>query len=72
MASAAATTDGTNERNAEATARRADGLLAAHGVQSQTVGDELASRRTPAEVSSIFYFLHFNFCIIYFLYLFSY
>ena len=67
MASIADTTNGANERDAAATARTAGGLLAIHGVQSQTVGDEQAWGRTPAEVSSIFYFPHFNFHIIYLL-----
>ena len=54
-----------NERDAAATARTTGGLLAIHGVQSWTVGNEQAQGRTPTEVSSIFYFSHFNFCIIY-------
>ena len=72
MASAAAAADGTNERAAEATARRTGGLLAVRGVQPQTIGHELAWGRTSTEVGSIFYFQHFNFCIIYFLQLFIY
>ena len=72
MAALAAATDGTNERDAEATTRRTGGLLAVHVIQCRTVGDELAWGRTPVELSSIFYFLHFNFRIIYFLHLFIY
>ena len=51
MASVAAAIDGANERDAEATTC-VGGLLAVHGIQSWTVGDELA------EVITIFYFLH--------------
>ena len=72
MASVAAATDGANERDAEATTRCRGGLLAIHGIQSRTIGGELAWGRTPVEVSSIFYFPHFNFRIIYFLHLFNY
>ena len=36
-----------------------------HGARSRTIGNEQAWRRTPIEVITIFYFLHFNFCIIY-------
>jgi len=32
-----------------------------------TVGDKLAWGTTPVEVTTIFYFLYFNFCIIYLL-----
>jgi hypothetical protein len=53
MAASATATNGVNERNAEVTARRAGGLLAVHGIQSRTVGGELAWGRTPVEVSSI-------------------
>jgi hypothetical protein len=69
VASSAATTNGKNERTAKAIAWRADGLLAVHGIQSRTIGDELAWGRTPAEVSGIFYFLYFNFHIIFCIYL---
>ena len=67
MASTVATTNDANERDAATTARTVGGLLAIHGIQSQTVGNEQAWGRTPTEVSTIFYFLHFNFCIIYLL-----
>ena len=42
MASIAATTNGTNEHDAAATARTAGGLLTIQGIQSWTIGDELA------------------------------
>ena len=42
MASAATTINGAIERDAEATARRTVGLLAVHGIQPRTIGDELA------------------------------
>ena len=71
MASTTTSTNSANERNAAATVRTTRGLLAIHGVQSWTVGNEQAWGRTPAEVGSIFYFLHFNFCIICFLHLFT-
>ena len=55
MAASATATAGTNEHAAEATARRAGGLLAVHGIQSRTIGLELAWGRTPTEVPYIFY-----------------
>ena len=42
MASTAATTNGVNEHDAEATARRTGGQLFVFGIQSRIVGDELA------------------------------
>jgi hypothetical protein len=63
MAASAAAINGTNEHNAEVIARRVGGILTVHGIQSRTVGDELAWGRTPAEVSSIFYSQRFNFAL---------
>ena len=72
MVASAAATDGANEHAAEATARRAGGLLVVHGIQSQTVGLELAWGRTPVEVPCIFFiFLIFAF-IFYIYYLLAY
>ena len=70
MAASAATTDVSKEHNTEATTRRVGGLLAVLGIQSWTIGLELAWGRTPAEVPCIFFvFLIFH---IYFLHLFIY
>ena len=52
---ASAATDGANERTAEATARRVGGLLVVHGIESRTIGHELAWGRTPTEVACIFF-----------------
>ena len=66
VASTTTSTNSANERDAAATVRTTRSLLAIHGVQSWTVANEQAWGRTPAEVGSIFYFLYFNFRIIYF------
>ena len=57
MAASAASADGVNECAAEATIRHVGGLLAVLGIQSQTIGLELAWGRTPTEVPCIFQFL---------------
>ena len=59
MASTVAAIEGANKFDVEATTRRRGGLLAIHGIQSRTIGGELAWGRTPVEVSSIFYFTYF-------------
>ena len=59
MAPTAAATVRGHQRAAKTTAGSTGGLLAVHGIQSQTIGLELAWGRTPAEVTCIFYFSHF-------------
>jgi hypothetical protein len=68
VASTTATTNGTNERDVAATARIVGGLLAIHGVQSRTEGNEQAWGRTPAEVSSTLHFPHFKYLFYAFIY----
>jgi hypothetical protein len=58
MVASAVAADGANERDAKATVQCTGGLLAVHGIQSRIVGDEQAWGRPPAEVSTIFCFLH--------------
>ena len=60
MASTAAATVRGYQHTAETTAGSTGGLLAVHGIQSQTIGLELAWGRTPAEVTCIFYFSYFK------------
>jgi len=45
-----------HQHAAEATTGSTGGLLAINGIQSRTLGLELAWGRTPVEVSCIFYF----------------
>ena len=54
MAPTAATIVRGHQRTAETTTRSTGGLLAVHGIQSQTIGHELAWGRTPTEVPYIF------------------
>ena len=59
---ASAAADGANEHTAEATTGHVGGLLTVLGIQSRTIGLELAWGRTPTEVPCIFsYFLILTF-----------